>query len=69
MLGVAMCVGRVLARPQDYVVLQEAVQHIQGLARRAADCPRAVDRELVEGVRINGDCPVIVAQVPRIEHA
>jgi hypothetical protein len=69
MLGVAVRVGRVLTRPQDRVVLQQAIEHVYGLAGRAGDRSRAEDRELVGGMRVDGDRPVVVAEVPRIEHA
>ena len=62
-----MRVGVVLPWTQNRIVLQQSVEHIQCLARRARNYPSAENTVLVGGVRKNRDRPLIVAKISRIK--
>jgi hypothetical protein len=55
-------VGRVLADRQNGIVLQDAVEDVVGLARRAGDRLRAVDAVLVGGVGIERERPLVMTK-------
>ena len=50
-------VGGVLADVRSGVVLENAVEHVERLARRAGDGARGVDADLVGGVRVDASAP------------
>ena len=52
-------------RPDQRVVLQQAIQHVAGLARGTGDGLRGEHPELVGQVGVEGDRPVVVAEVAR----
>jgi hypothetical protein len=69
MLGKTVRIGRVFANGQCGVVVENAVEHVAGLTRRARDRLRAVDAVLVGGVRIELERAVVVAEIARINAA
>ena len=69
MLGKAVGIRRVLANCQRGVVVENAAEHVAGLARRARDGLGAIDAVLVGGVRIELQRAVVVAEIARIDAA
>ena len=67
LLGEAVRVGVVLAGPEQRVVVEQAVEHVDGFARRGGDRARTERAELVGHMRVDRDRPVVVPEVPRIE--
>ena len=67
--GESAGVGRVLTNLQNRVVLEDAIEDIIRLARRAGDRARRIDAVLIGGVGIERDRPLVVAEVARIEGA
>jgi len=62
-------IGEVFFRRNSRIVLNQAIEYVEGLARAAGDDARAKDGVLIGDVRIDGQRPIVVAEVTRVEGA
>ncbi len=60
-------VGEMFPGAKDRVVVEEAVEDVNGFPRGARYRTRREDRMLVRDVGINADRPVVVADVPGVK--
>ena len=69
LIRVAVGVDKMFLGSQDRVVIEESVEHINGLADGTGDHLGVEHTVLVRGVRVDRQGLIVVAEVARIERA